>query len=96
MMEPQPYALTMQQELIRDIETARPEYVVMVSIPYSWLVRPSSEHLVFDWWRDYGPAHYTAVGFADLLSAEETEYTWDAAPRLKQSPLNLAVFKRTD
>jgi hypothetical protein len=96
LMEDQPYALDMQKEFIRDIEAARPEYAVMVAIPYSWLVRPSSEHLVFDWWRDYGPAHYTAVGFADLISSGQTAYTWDAAQRLRQSPLNLTVFKRTD
>jgi hypothetical protein len=96
LMEDQPYALTMQQEFIRDIEAARPEYAVMVSIPYSWLVRPSSEHLVFDWWREYGPAHYKPVGFADLISVDQTVYTWDAAQRPRQSPLNLTVFKRTD
>jgi hypothetical protein len=96
LMEPQPYALTMQQEFIRDLEAARPEYAVMVDIPYSWLVRPSSEHLVFDWWRDYGPAHYKPVGFADLLPTGQTAYTWDAAQRPQSSPLNLTVFKRTD
>ena len=55
LMEPQPYALTMQKELIRDVETAQPDYVVFVTNPTSWLRRDTSPRKLFDWWAAYQP-----------------------------------------
>ena len=41
-MEPQKYAQQMQQEMIREIEAARPKYLISVAMNYSWLQRPDS------------------------------------------------------
>src|SRR5208337_76515 len=40
MGEPQPFALQMQNEMIRDIEAANPEYIVSVNVPDSWMFLP--------------------------------------------------------
>ncbi len=67
LMEPQPYALRMQEELIRDIETRRPEYIVDVDVSMSWLMRENSATRILDWWEEYCPAHYElAQSFGDL------------------------------
>ena len=58
LMEPQSYALSMQQEMIREIELAGPKYLVSVQIPSSWLGRPDSEALIFAWANEYLKEHY--------------------------------------
>lgn len=67
LMEPQPYALKMQNDVIRDIETARPQYIVDVDSPMSWLVRDDSATRILDWWEDYRYQHYQlAEAIGDL------------------------------
>jgi 4-amino-4-deoxy-L-arabinose transferase-like glycosyltransferase len=58
LMEPQPYALRMQEELIRDLEASRPAYIVDVDVPTSWLMRDNSATRIIDWWDAYRPRHY--------------------------------------
>jgi 4-amino-4-deoxy-L-arabinose transferase-like glycosyltransferase len=67
LMEPQPYALRMQEELIHDLETSRPEYIVDVDVSTSWLMRDESATRIIDWWDAYRPLHYAlAQSFGDL------------------------------
>ena len=40
LMEPQPYPLKMQREMIGEIESNQPEYLVWVGSANSWAVRP--------------------------------------------------------
>src|SRR5262249_35263142 len=96
MMEPQPYALVMQNEFIHDLEASRPEYVVFVGVSSSWLVRPNSPTRIFDWWRDSGSKQYKITGVADIVSADHTEYRWggDAASYRPKSQYRVAVYSR--
>ena len=96
LVEPQPYALQMQDEMIRDIEAARPEYIVMVNVATSWLFRPTSPMRIFNWFADYGPKHYDIVGIVDIVSTAHTVYLWDnaAAAYQPRSPYFLRIFKR--
>jgi hypothetical protein len=97
LMEPQPYALAMQNDLIHDLETSRPDYVVLAAVPTSWLRRANSSPHIFDWWSTYGPKHYRVVGVADIISADHTEYRWnDAESYQPQSSFVVWVYKRTD
>jgi len=77
MMEPQPFALTMQNEMIRDLESVRPEYVVYVNDPYTWARLPNSQPRIFDWWNAYHAQNYDVVGVVDMISRDRTEYHWD-------------------
>jgi hypothetical protein len=61
LMEAQPFALKMQQEMGAEIERARPEYVVFVEDKYSWLTRPDSHQAIFDWWKNYWVANLDLV-----------------------------------
>ena len=80
LMEPQKYAHHMQQEMIRDIEAARPKYLVSIAMEYSWLRRPDSEPEIFTWANDYMAQNYTAAGFVNIKPTE-TDYFFGDVPQ---------------
>jgi tetratricopeptide (TPR) repeat protein len=99
LMEPQPYAVTMQNELIGDLESLDPDYIVFVTYPTSWIQVPKiSTFTILHWWSYYQPKRYKQiVGVADILSADRTEYHWsDAAAYRVQSSSAVMIYKRTD
>ena len=62
LMEPQPYALKMQQEMIAEIEAAQPEYIVFVGVPQSFgQVAGTSEGYIFRWIDSYTCARSTTL-----------------------------------
>jgi hypothetical protein len=81
LMEPQKYASQMQQEMIRDIERARPKFLISVVMPDSWLERPESERLIFNWANQYAAQNYTVVGFVNMVSPDKTDYYFDNVPQ---------------
>ena len=76
LMEHHKYALTMQQEMIQEIERSKPEYLIFAKIPFSWLRREDSETLLLDWFENY-KKNYTVAGIAEIVSARKTKYLWD-------------------
>ena len=96
LVEPQPFALQMQDTMIRDIETANPEYLVEVHVYNSWIFAPNSSRRILDWFADYSEKHYQLVGVADMISKTTTVYKWDQAAASYQlrSGSFLRVFKR--
>jgi hypothetical protein len=98
LMEAQPYALKMQDEMIAEIEAAAPQYIVQVSGNASWLQDAQSSTKIFDWWYAYGAKHYHLVGIADIISEQRTEYRWGAAVDAyqPQSSYFLGVYRRKD
>ena len=76
-MEPQPFALKMQHEMISDIETRKPEFVVFADNNMSWNRRPDSDPNIFNWWDSY-QTNYTLVGMADIISPTQTVYVLGA------------------
>ena len=93
LMELHPYALTMQEEMIRQIEEAKPEYVVYVQNKFSWLTRPESERKIFDWWQTYWSQNLELVQTITTREGEEelSEKTPEGAGR---SGNVLLVLKR--
>ena len=77
LMEAQPFAKSMQAEMIREIEAAHPRYLVFVWIDASWLAAPDSDQGIVHWARDYVHACYDTVGVADIISSDETRMVWD-------------------
>lgn len=70
------YALKMQQEMIQEIESARPKFLVFVNVPTSWLIRPESEGMIFDWFKQYQQKYYMPVGFIDIIPWKQAIYRW--------------------
>jgi hypothetical protein len=62
-----PYALKMQEEMIKEIETAKPKFIVVVSYAYSWLPQGNSHTRIVTWMHEYTQTHYalTAAGSDD-------------------------------
>jgi 4-amino-4-deoxy-L-arabinose transferase-like glycosyltransferase len=81
LMEPQSRARQMQEEMIREIELARPKYVVSVKISTSWLRRPESESLIFTWANDYIKKYYDVVGLVNILPTGQTDYYLGELPK---------------
>jgi hypothetical protein len=96
LMEPNSSARGMQQEMISQIEAARPKIMVFVSIDVSWLNRPGSVQDIFGWLKSYSRSYYDLTGIIEISSADLTVYYWnnDAKDRTPASPYWLAVFKR--
>jgi Dolichyl-phosphate-mannose-protein mannosyltransferase len=96
LMEPQKYALQMQQEMIQEIESAQPKFVVYVDVSSSWLASPDSQRLLLDWAKDYLHEHYEIDGVADIV--QHPTYRWgeDAKITKPRSPFGVYVFKRKD
>lgn len=81
LMETQKYASQMQQEMIREIERARPKFLISVVMPDSWLERPESERLIFSWANQYAAQNYTVTGFVNMVSPDKTDYYFDNVPQ---------------
>jgi 4-amino-4-deoxy-L-arabinose transferase-like glycosyltransferase len=75
LMEEQKFASRMQQEMIGEIEKAKPEYVVKVMVPASWLRKTNSDTAILYWAEKYIRDDYRLVGVADI--AMTTTYHWD-------------------
>jgi hypothetical protein len=96
LMEPQPHALQMQKEMIREIETNQPEFLVWVGFKNSWLANSSSDPTIFKWFGNYSEKFYNeiaVVGFnADgELILQTNEFT-HAAPSFAGQTLK--IFRR--
>ncbi len=94
LMEPQKYAHHMQEEMIREIEDARPKYLISVAIGYSWLRRPDSEPAIFTWANEYMAQNYTAAGFVNIKPTE-TDYFFGNVPQTVET-LNdyILIYRR--
>ena len=93
LMEKHPYALTMQEEMIRQIEEAKPDYVVFVQNHFSWLTTPDSEKKILNWWPTYWSDNLELVQTITTRQGEDelSEKTPEAAGR---SGNYLLVLKR--
>jgi hypothetical protein len=76
LMEPQPYALAMQKQMIGEIERANPEFVIFVQVPGSWTQYPGSQTLVFDWFDKYRSEHLRLAGLVEIPADGPTVYRW--------------------
>jgi hypothetical protein len=81
LMEPQPFARRMQEELIAEVEAARPPFIVEVRAQESWMTRPSSERLVLSWMPRYLAACYTPVGIAETSATAPPMIRWEDEAR---------------
>jgi len=76
LMENHSYARKMQEEMIREVESASPALLVFVNVTTSWLARPDSEKMIFEWLKQYTDKYYRKVGIIDIISQELTVYRW--------------------
>jgi hypothetical protein len=96
MVESQPYATHMQDDMIAELERNQPAYVVRFPIVETLSLGGESPTRVYDWWAQYGPQHYETAAIADILEDGSIAYRWDAAAAtyVPQSLYHLAVYRR--
>lgn len=95
LMEIHDYNKKMQQEMIAEIELAKPKYLVYVNVRFSWLPRPDSEMGIFDWYGKYAQANYDLVGVTDIAPQGQSISYWDAeAQRQPQGQEYILVYVR--
>jgi hypothetical protein len=97
LMEQHDYALSMQKEMIWEIEASHPKFVVVVSVPMSWPVQPNSDKFIVGWRDNYVQGNYHLVGVVDIISFDKTIYQWydDVKKYEIQSPSHVLIFERT-
>jgi hypothetical protein len=93
LMEPQKYAQQMQEEMIREIERARPKYLISVAMAYSWLRRSDSDQAIFNWANEYMAQNYTVTGFANI-TPRETDYFFGDVPPLVETLKDYILLHR--
>ena len=95
MMEPQPFAHQMQDEMIAQLEAARPRFLVLVNVDTSWSRRAGSSLKLLDWAATTVDAHYRPVGLVEIMPGQPTRYVWgDAAAAMPRSQAHVTVFER--
>ena len=94
LMEPQKYAQQMQQEMMREIESARPKYLISVAMSYSWLRRPDSDPSIFTWANEYMTQNYVADGFVNIMPRETDYYFGDVPPSVENLKNYILIYKR--
>lgn len=98
LVERQPHAHAMQEEMIREIEGGHPRYLVFVNLPESWLVQRDSDTTIFEWFRRFAEANCELVGIVEIREGAETIYRWDAEAKgyAPQSPTWITIFRRKE
>src|SRR6476661_528780 len=81
LMERQKYARQMQSEMIHEIESAQPKYVISVTVDTSWLHSSRSENRIFEWAPRYIADNYVPVGFVNMIAPDRVEYYFDDIPQ---------------
>ena len=97
LMEPHPYAASMQRQMIGEIEAANPRFVVFVKVGTSSLVGSESDQTVFRWFEDYRKG-FDRIGVVDIITPQRTTYLWgpQAAAYTPRSDRWPAVLERRD
>jgi len=77
LMEPQPYAARMQQEMRAEIEAAHPLFIVFVASALSWMTRPTSDTSILTWANAFAARCYARVGVVDIPPTGPAAFAWD-------------------
>jgi 4-amino-4-deoxy-L-arabinose transferase-like glycosyltransferase len=95
LMEPQPYSRQMQEEMIREIERARPKYLVSVVMNDSWLHRPQSDPLIFTWVSDYTTQSYVADSLINIMPRETDYFFGNVPPSVESLKDYILIYRGT-
>jgi hypothetical protein len=94
LMEPQPYAHRMQQEMIREIETARPKFLILVVMSKSWLAGSDSDQTILRWAETYCDSNYEEVGLINI-SDGDTDYHLSGRPtNVTPTTEHILIYRR--
>jgi len=92
-----PYSHAMQEEMIREIKAARPEYIILINSKLSWLAPLQfADNTLLDAMAQYVQERYQLVGVVSKgASPGQSVYQWDAEalhPPANARPRNPTIF----
>ncbi len=96
LMEKQRYGLKMQEEMIREIETADPRIIVLVKNRDTWGRWPGAETYIFDWMdKTLTPEKYKRIVVADIFK-DKTVYLFnqDAENYKPKSKVQVHIYEK--
>jgi hypothetical protein len=96
LMESHDYAEKMQQEMIAEIESEKPKFIVFVNTRTSWLRKADSKNDIFLWLESYSQNLYNIAGVAEMHQGDRTIYKWSdlSSYRIPITGNTIAVYKR--
>ncbi len=65
-----------QREFVKDVEKAKPRYLIYFNHPISLFVQPNTDKYVFDWANKYVNENYKLVGLCDMIEGQHATYLW--------------------
>jgi hypothetical protein len=95
----QPYVKSMQKEMIKEVEAAKPKYIVYFSCPFSWLAMQGQGDSLFSWFNSYLMKNkYAPSGVAEYLFPDPTVYAWgkDVATYQRKGNNYIYIFRKTE
>lgn len=93
MMLPIDGAIDMQREMIDQIETSKPRFIVLVNVQTSWMAKQESDMYIIRWSESYLQKNYNIVG---ILDAGAQKQAWgDDVPLFEpESPYLIYLMER--
>lgn len=87
MTEQHEFAESMQRQMIDEIEAVEPQLVAVVTVPSSWLYRPTAPRLLFEWMNSEIPRRYALealvpIGEDGVTEILDGEFAVAAAPQI--------------
>lgn len=76
LVEQQKFNLSMQKEMIAEIEKTKPKFIVFCRVNFSWLIRPDSPLDIMKWAIAYTDMNYKLEGITEVWGIDEYNYKW--------------------
>jgi 4-amino-4-deoxy-L-arabinose transferase-like glycosyltransferase len=97
LLELQKFALSMQDEMIQEIESARPKYLVYVNEKSSWARKDESQLKIFQWLETRANQGYRVDGYVDMIPGGSV-YVWgdEARKYTPKSKDHILLLRRVE
>jgi hypothetical protein len=96
LVENQPYNEVMQEEMIKEVENAKPAYFIFFNIYNSWLMNAGTPKTIFEWVNKYTRDYYTTVGIDNFYYTRGWQFhsIGDTNANIDQPTSSIIILKR--
>jgi hypothetical protein len=91
----QPYAPAMQREFMNNVETLKPQFLVLVQVGTSWMPWLKETDPFMDWIKQYPGQFYELISLAEV-DQTTSAYFWDrdSIDRHINTPTSVLLYRR--
>jgi hypothetical protein len=95
LMQTHRYALGFQEEAMREIEAAKPVFLLIVYVDSSWTISDDSNMAITRWYKTYWDKYYDMAGMVWIFP-DRTEYVWgpESSTRKFDTDLRVRILQR--